>query len=101
MDSKATLYEELELISPKPSCPSLKLRVSQGCRQLLQALIKFLTSTDEIKIYQVERADGSPCFNAYDPINRIGIRSASEDELRVWIEQRRTYQAQSCPDSSR
>ncbi|MGD2184240.1 hypothetical protein [Lusitaniella coriacea] len=64
---------------------SFGLSVLEGVRRGLETL--FLKGS-EPKIYQTRNSQGKLSFKVYDPIARQSNHFESEEEVRIWLEQR-------------
>jgi hypothetical protein len=52
------------------------------------SLVHYLTRPDEIRVWQVNDRHGEAFWKAYDPRSNTTSYLSSEDDLRVWLEQR-------------
>ncbi|MDJ0703875.1 MAG: hypothetical protein QNJ46_11400 [Leptolyngbyaceae cyanobacterium MO_188.B28] len=89
MNIQSTHYEELQQTVPGKSRPlSGGHHLSNYLQALFGSLIRVLAPTESPIIREVRTLDGQTQFNAYDPLTNQRIRRASEEEIRVWLEQR-------------
>lgn len=51
-------------------------------------LVTFLTSGNQVRIWQSSDRFGNTYWHAYDPQANLSIKGVSEEELRVWLEKR-------------
>ena len=52
------------------------------------SLVHYLTRPNEIRVWQVSDRQGKTYWKAYDPYNNNTSYLSSEDDLRIWLEQR-------------
>lgn len=52
------------------------------------SLVRYLTRPNEIRIWQVSDRQGETYWKAYDPYTNTSNYLSSENDLRVWLEQR-------------
>ena len=81
-------YQRLELIIP-PSTPRSKKQLSwqrliAACDAFLQALVR----PTEPRIWHTRDGVGNVWWSAYDPATNRIIQNVSEEQIRVWLEQR-------------
>ena len=88
MISKSKLYENWELSAPGSDRTSFRLQLSRGIRHLSGRLISALTTAHEPKVHKIRTRDGQTLFDAYDPVTNKHIRAVSEENVRIWLEQR-------------
>ena len=88
MTSKSRPYEDLEFLAPGRDQPSFRLQLSRGIRHLSGRLISALTTAHEPKVHKIRTRDGQTRFDAYDPVTNEHIRAVSEENVRIWLEQR-------------
>lgn len=89
MKSKAMIYRDLELISSQELTPQAKKpNLVAVLGQISNFLIKFLTPSNEPKIRLSRNRYGGMQWNAYDPITGRQACLMSEDEVRIWLDQR-------------
>ena len=53
-----------------------------------KAFLEGLTAEPELRVWHETDRQGNTWWYAYDPLTRRSTRQASEDDLRIWIEQR-------------
>jgi hypothetical protein len=87
MNTKLTLYEELELLPLNSLRPSLKTKVARWLRQLGAELVKTLVPSNQPRITLRSGPNGTILFDGYDPVTTQRIRGASEVEMRIWLKQ--------------
>ncbi|MGF1571287.1 MAG: hypothetical protein ACFCVD_24965 [Nodosilinea sp.] len=88
MNSKLTLYEELELLPANSLRPTFKTKLARGLRHRIEQLMRAVVATNEPRFTRRHSPTGEPRFDGYDPVTQRRIRGASEAELRIWLEQR-------------
>lgn len=76
------LWQTPSAVPAKPWQPLRRLG-----RRLGTWLVKVLTTSDELRIWVCETRDGM-LWHAYDPVSGQTRQFTSENELRVWIDQR-------------
>ncbi len=54
----------------------------------LTAILRFLVGSSEPKIWQTQRRDQTLIWHVYDPQTQRSEEFFSEEELRIWLEQR-------------
>ncbi|MGF1495469.1 MAG: hypothetical protein ACFB8W_01410 [Elainellaceae cyanobacterium] len=87
------LYEELELISGRPSKKSFLVRhvnsaIGSGLRNCWLGLLTALTPSTDPRVSRVTNAEGQTLWRVYDPVDQQSACLYSEAELRIWLEQR-------------
>lgn len=65
-----------------------KSTVKTQTDNIWQSLIKRLFESPELRVWHTYDGGGNIWWSAYDPKNRCSICQTSEDQMRVWIEQR-------------
>lgn len=91
------LYARLELISL--DCDStgdakfqnktpVWARLRAWLKPLGRSLLAYLCGSSEPQITTRQDASGNPCFSAYDPVSQQHYTFATEQELRIWLDQR-------------
>jgi hypothetical protein len=63
-------------------------RARQRLGQVGRALLTYFSSSTEPRISIRYDSDGQLLFVAYDPVDRVRRTFATEQALRVWLEQR-------------
>ena len=91
MNSKTTPYEEREQFTPASVQLTFRTIIIQRLNHLFNRLMNVIAPDVEPRVYKVNNKNGSTFFNAYDPVSGADIRTASEEELRIWLEYRRHY----------
>lgn len=91
-----SLYAQLELI-PEPLERSIQTdysiaRVWAGAKQRLSAvgiaLLTYLCGSTDLSVTVRRNHRGNTLFVAYDPVTQQRHTFSSEQELRVWVDQR-------------
>lgn len=80
--------EKLEFLYHQPTQKQAKSDFFAPLKSAWQQLIYFLTTTNELQVWQSRDRHGNTCWNAYDPLTGRSTKLSSEAEMRVWIEQR-------------
>lgn len=83
---------QLERLYQLPHTPG-PVRTTEHPRLLQRIgnlLLQFFTDSQQVRVWTKETKAGTAWY-AYDPALQSGISRVSEDDLRVWLEQR--YQA--------
>lgn len=82
-------YQPLEQLSSK--------KIETGCSQptfhsklekIWQFLVRHLRELPELRVWHTCDDEGNIWWNAYDPTTNRSIYSITEEQMRVWIEQR-------------
>jgi hypothetical protein len=60
-------------------------------KKIGRSLIQFLSSSKELQVWQELDEQGDPSWSAYDPITKQSIHHISEQQIRIWIEQRHRF----------
>ncbi|WOD37599.1 hypothetical protein [Nodosilinea sp. E11] len=50
-------------------------------------ILAHLNATNEPHVWPATDDSGATLWNAYDPLTQLTINHASDDELRVWLEE--------------
>lgn len=96
MNAKAIEYEKLEMLPAGSLSANQPPRVGQAIKSLMGQITKFLAPENGPKVRSHSLATGEIRFNAYDPVTQRRLQNRSEEELRIWLEQR--YHAKSRQD---
>lgn len=59
-----------------------------GLEQLWNSVLEILTKSPEPKVYQKHDRNGKLYFQVYDPIARQSSTFNTEQEVRIWLDQR-------------
>lgn len=70
--------------SVKPSLSDLKHNI----RNIWQKFVSFITISDEPRIWTSIEHDGQTVWHVFNPVDNSVLAMASEQEVRVWIEER-------------
>ena len=88
-------YQQLELICPPNSKHHFRLTLQAKLNTLLQMWQTFvyqLIEPQNLHLWCTRDRQGKMQWNAYDPTTKRSIYNVSEEQMRVWIEQRhRSY----------
>jgi len=84
------LYARLELITPEPAQPPARATAASPSRwqRWGQALFRYFLGSQEPRIVTKSDRAGNPIYEVYDPIDRRHHTFASEQAVRVWLEER-------------
>jgi ABC-type transport system substrate-binding protein len=102
------LYARLELLptdlNPPTSADSSRVKpfwvnAQSHLTQVGRALLNYFSGSIDPRIAKKWNANGRELFRVYDPVERTHQLFDSEQELRVWLEQR-YYQTPGKPNSS-
>lgn len=90
MKHSATSFdrEKLEFLYQEPTKGKAKSKFFVPLKSAWQRLVNFLTTTNELQVWQSSDRHGNTWWNAYDPATGRSTKLSSEAEMRVWIEQR-------------
>lgn len=88
MNSKSMLSEELKQFAIRKAKPSLRTQFSDVLGYFIHQIVQVLSSSNEIRVREIQTKNGSILFSAYDPITHQQIHAVSEAYLRIWIEER-------------
>ena len=81
-------YRELELISTPQPQPKRKHRtVLSILKSIGNSLLAALTEESQLRVWQTVERDGNICWHVYDSRTEQSIQLASEQEVRVWIDE--------------
>jgi hypothetical protein len=86
-------YCDLELISMEASDRNIHLvskpqAILAAIRNMWEGLISTLAKEPEIKVWQKQDRHGNTYWQAYDPWTGDSVSTASELEMRYWLESR-------------
>ncbi len=88
-------YRELELISTPQLQPKRKHRtVLSILKSIGNSLLAALTEESQLRVWQTVEGNGNICWHVCDSRTGQSIQLASEQEVRVWIDEisrKRTY----------
>jgi len=68
--------------------PSLGQVTQANVKGWLTPLLRRLTHDDEPRIHYHQNGFGQGYWQVYDPVNQSRYRFSSEQEVRIWLEQR-------------
>ena len=91
MNLNTISYEEHEQLTSADVQPNFRTIILQKLNHLFKGLMNVIAPDVEPRVYKVHNKNGSTFFKAYDPVSGADIRTASEEELRIWLEYRRHY----------
>jgi hypothetical protein len=57
-------------------------------KKIGRSLIQFLSSSAELQVWQELDEQGDTSWSAYDPTTQQSVHHLSEQQMRIWIEQR-------------
>lgn len=81
-------YQALEFrLSPSHSKPSQRSLVQQLSHAWSQ-MLAHLSPSSEPHVWATQDATGRTLWNAYDPITGRSLRQVSDEEMRIWLEER-------------
>lgn len=92
-------YQQLELIETPPVKPSRTQVFLTIFRNFCNTLLLMFTSSDEPQISRAIDAAGKPHWEVYDPRTGRSVLCDSEQDIRVWMEQRFSSQLGCSADS--
>lgn len=78
-------YQKLELIAPKPS---FKARVGAMLSALPELILGLGTTSQEPQISQRRDRAGQLQWRVYDPMSGQSSQFSSENDVRIWLENR-------------
>ncbi|MEO0408565.1 MAG: hypothetical protein AAF289_14555 [Cyanobacteria bacterium P01_A01_bin.135] len=78
-------YQSLELIAPTPS---LKARLAAVLSGIKNAIFSLVDTNQEPRIIAIRDRSGQLQWRVYDPVSGYTGTFASEDAVRVWLDQR-------------
>lgn len=67
---------------------SSRLRLASFSSQLWESFVKLLESSHEPRIWQRRDRQGNISWRLYDPATNQSATFASEDEIRIWLEEK-------------
>lgn len=90
MKSLATTntYYSLEQIPSKAPQKKNVRSFRSEVTEIWQAIVAHLEATSEPRVWQTQDQSGREEWNAYDPASHQTLRQVSEQDLRVWLEER-------------
>lgn len=68
--------------------PKRNLHLRTKLNDLWQAVIEFLETSSELYITQIQDKTGQTQWKAFDPITGQSAQFDSEEDVRVWVEER-------------
>ncbi|NJL90365.1 MAG: hypothetical protein HC916_11675 [Coleofasciculaceae cyanobacterium SM2_1_6] len=86
--SHSKQIEQLTEVSISKKLANLAQVCVKSCKDAGASLIHFMTRPNEIRVWQVVDRHGETCWKAYDPYTNTTSYLGSENDLRVWLEQR-------------
>jgi len=86
-------YQRLELISDSQSTKStIVTKAASGLRNIWQALLTYCSTSNDLRVWTTTNIAGQSIWKAYDPTTQTQVEFVSEQELRVWLEERYYHQ---------
>jgi hypothetical protein len=82
--SNPRLYLSDQLLQSSP----IKLPKISIYKRVLQLVIPVFAGSNEPQLWTTKDRDGNISWHAYDPVSGHSISQNSEDEMRIWLEQR-------------
>ncbi|MGK7891587.1 MAG: hypothetical protein AB4042_19840 [Leptolyngbyaceae cyanobacterium] len=82
-------YQELELVagrSPRVPHPIKTLATRLG--QSAQGVLRWFTPSHDPHIWTTTLKGGQTCWHVYDPVDQQRLTLISEEEVRVWLDNR-------------
>ncbi len=86
--SASNKIEQLTEISLNQKLTNLSQALVTTFKDAGASLVHYLTCPNEIRIWQVSDRQGEIYWKAYDPYTNTTNYLSSENDLRVWLEQR-------------
>lgn len=80
--------EKLEFLYRQPAKKQAKGDYLAPFKNFWQKVVNYLNTNNELQIWQSSDRYGRKWWNAYDPFTGRIAKRDSENEMRVWIEQR-------------
>lgn len=77
-------YEIIPEFSPRAQAKHIQLA---WVERFYKALVHYLIDRGEPRIWQESDSTGKTWWRAYDPTSQQSLVCASEDEVRLWLEQ--------------
>jgi len=86
-------YQRLELISDSQSTKSftkstIVTKAVSGLRSIWQALLTYCLTSSELSVWTKTNRAGQLVWKAYDPTTQTQVEFVSEQDLRIWLEER-------------
>jgi hypothetical protein len=81
-------YQKLELIIPPNSPRPVSQLIAKALKTAWQWLTQSLFASQEVKVWCTADPQGNLSWSALDPISGRSVNGLSEDQMRVWLEQR-------------
>lgn len=85
VSSKIEYVTEISLAQKIINIPQALITIFQDAGS---SLVHYLTRPNEVRIWQVSDRQGKTYWKAYDPYTNTTTYVSSENDLRVWLEQR-------------
>lgn len=79
-------YQELKLVADSSSGERIKSSLTAKINQIWNEIVRFLTASEEPKIYLLKSKHGDTYWEVYDSISRRRVCFDSESEVRAWLE---------------
>jgi len=80
--------ESRPVVSLSASGKFVKSSVQAALSMLAQTMVAALAKNSEPRIWQSRDRNGSVAWHLYDPLTNQHARFYSEQEIRIWLEQR-------------
>jgi hypothetical protein len=88
MNTQSQDYKKTEPLSDERPVPQSKIQtLTLRLRQFGQRIWKALTSEPQLKVWQSKDHAGNVWYRVYDPKTGRTACLASEEEVRMWIEE--------------
>lgn len=76
------------LDSENSSLTSLGTQTRRAIAHIWQAIAAFLSVSDDPRLWQTKSASGDILWNAYDPKTNCHAEGLTEQDMRIWLEER-------------
>lgn len=86
--SASNKIEHLTEISLTQKLTNISQALATTFKDAGVSLVQYLTRPNEVRIWQVSDRQGESYWKAYDPYTNTTNYLNSENDLRVWLEQR-------------
>lgn len=86
--SASNKIEQLTEISLNQKLTNLSQALVTTFKNAGASVVHQLTRPNEVRVWQVSDRQGEICWKAYDPYSNATSYLSSENDLRVWLEQR-------------
>jgi len=85
-------YQKLELVSSQSlNVPNTIKSWGTGLSQVFQRVLGWFAPSHEPHIWSTTANDGQTCWHIYDPMYQQRLTMVSEEEVRIWLDERYNF----------